>query len=218
MATWELTTEYKKSALERQHWCKDGKTIIREEGYRWGKFYCESDEKPDIDLSGDDEEYELGGDEYEWELDELDDGCWADWTWPADMSDEDREAIEEAWDENNFEGLEELGWSNDDTVYFFQGPLKLTNTDTGEEFTSTSEEEDESKFTPWHQENINPGQVGTYECVICGVTAWPFPQIKMAEWTGTEWQLDGIKLSEGIKQWRGLVNNPETETQTKETK
>ena len=48
MATWTLKTLYKKSAYERQHWYKDGKEIIREEGYRWGTFYCESDEQPEI--------------------------------------------------------------------------------------------------------------------------------------------------------------------------
>ena len=74
MATWTLKTLHKKSAYERQHWYKDGKEIIREEGYRWGTFYCESDEQPDIDLVNDDG-YEIGQDEYEWELESLDDGC-----------------------------------------------------------------------------------------------------------------------------------------------
>ena len=65
MTTWTIKTLYKKSAYERQHWYKDGKEIIREEGYRWGTFYCESDEQPDIDLVNDNG-YEIGQDEYEW--------------------------------------------------------------------------------------------------------------------------------------------------------
>jgi hypothetical protein len=50
------------------------------------------------------------------------------------MSDEEREKIENAWDEDFYEGLEQLGWSNDDTEYSLQGPLRLVNKDTGEEF------------------------------------------------------------------------------------
>ena len=133
MATWELSTDYKKNALERQFWCKDGVTITREDGYRWGRFITESDEKPNIDLHNEDG-YEIGEDEYEWELYSMDDGCWADWEFPDDMSDEEREKIENAWDEDFYEGLEELGWSNDDTEYSLQGPLRLVNKDTGEEF------------------------------------------------------------------------------------
>ena len=87
MATWALTTKTKKNAVEKQFWYKDGRVIIREEGYRWGKFYCESDERPDVDLANPDG-YELGDSEYDWELDHLDDGCWADWTYPDDMTEE----------------------------------------------------------------------------------------------------------------------------------
>ena len=98
------------------------------EGYRWGTFYCESDEKPDIDLDNDDG-YEIGQDEYEWELESLDDGCWAEWEYPDEITEEEREEIENAWEENYFEGMEELGWSNDDTDYILQGPLELSDED-----------------------------------------------------------------------------------------
>jgi hypothetical protein len=124
MATWVLTTKTKKNAVEKQFWYKDGKVIIREEGYRWGKFYCESDERPDVDLANPDG-YELGDSEYDWELDNLDDGCWADWTFPDDMSEEEQEEIQEAWEEDFYEGMEALGWSNDDTEYWFYGELEL---------------------------------------------------------------------------------------------
>ena len=59
MATWILTTQHKKNAIERSIWTKDGKNIIQEQGFRWGKFYCESDEKPDVDLKNPDG-YEIG--------------------------------------------------------------------------------------------------------------------------------------------------------------
>lgn len=137
MATWKLSTYYKKSAIERQIWVKDDKVIIREEGYRWGTFYVQSDERPLTDEELINEHgYELGcldNDEC-WELDSLDDGCWADAEAGRNCTEEDLEAFEEAWEENSFEGVEELGWSNDDTEFEFQGPLVLTNEDTGEEF------------------------------------------------------------------------------------
>ena len=132
MATWILTTQHKKNAIERSIWTKDGEKIVQEQGFRWGKFYCESDEKPDVDLKNPDG-YEIGGD-YDWELESLDDGCWADWEFPDDMNDEDRKAIEAAWDEDFYDGVESLGWSNDDTEYHFHGPLRLENEDTGEVF------------------------------------------------------------------------------------
>jgi hypothetical protein len=137
MATWKLSTYYKKSAIERQIWVKDDKVIIREEGYRWGTFYVQSDERPLTDEELINEHgYELGcldNDEC-WELDSLDDGCWADTEAGRNCTEEDLEAFNEAWEENSFEGVEELGWSNDDTEFEFQGPLELTNEDTGEVF------------------------------------------------------------------------------------
>ena len=124
MTTWVLTTKEKKNAVERQFWTKDGQTIIRTEGYRWGKFYCESDERPDVDLANPDG-YELNGTDYDWELDSLDDGCWAEWDWPEDMTEEEQDKIMGAWEEDFYEGMENLGWSNDDTEYVFYGPLEL---------------------------------------------------------------------------------------------
>ena len=132
MATWKLTTQYKKSAVERSIWTKDGKNIVQEQGYRWGTFYCQSDEQPDIDLKNPDG-YEVGGD-YDWELGSLDDGCWLEWDWPADMTEEEQDKIMAAWEEDFYEGIEALGWSNDDTEYVFYGPLCLENEDTGETF------------------------------------------------------------------------------------
>ena len=138
MATWILTTQHKKNAIERSFWYKDGEKIVREEGYRWGRFHCESDEQPDIDLKNPDG-YELGGD-YDWELDSLDDGCWAEWEWPEHMSEEDQDKIMDTWNEDFYDGMEVLGWSNDDTEYVFHGPLQLENEQTGEVFQGEPDE------------------------------------------------------------------------------
>jgi hypothetical protein len=128
MATWTIKTLHKKSAVEKQFWYKDGTTIIRYEGYRWCEFYCESDEKPVIDLANPDG-YNLSDSDYDWELVSMDDGCWAEWEYPDSVPEEEQEEIENAWEEDFFEGMEELGWCNDDTEYILQGPLELSDED-----------------------------------------------------------------------------------------
>lgn len=135
MATWKITNATKKNAVERQFWVKDGVTVIKEEGFRWGIWSCESDEQPDIDLDNSDG-YELMSTDYEWEMEEMIDGSWVDWTFPEDMDEEEQERIQELWDEDSFDGLEGDGWINDETEHWIYGPIKLTNEDTGEEFSN----------------------------------------------------------------------------------
>ena len=133
MAIWKITNLHKKNAVERQFWINDGVTVIRDEGFRWGIWTCESDEQPDIDLDNPDG-YELMTTDYDWEMQEMIDGSWVIWGFPDDMSEEDQERIQELWDEDSFEGLESDGWSNDETEHWIYGPIQLTNEDTGEEF------------------------------------------------------------------------------------
>lgn len=133
MAIWKITNYHKKSAVERQFWTKDGITVIKEEGFRWGVWTCESDERPDIDLDNPDG-WEQYSQEEEWEMEEMVDGSWQEWTWPDDMDKEERERIEALWDEDSFEGLEGDDWVLSETEYWIFGPLKLTNEDTGEEW------------------------------------------------------------------------------------
>lgn len=133
MATWKLTNAYKKSAVERQFWVKDGVVVSHDTGYRWGWWTCESDEKPDIDLKNPDG-FELFCADQEWEMEEMTDGCWSEWQWPDDMSEEERERIEALWDDNWFDGMESDGWVADDCEHWIYGPLRLVNETTGEEF------------------------------------------------------------------------------------
>lgn len=133
MAIWKITNLQKKNAVERQFWTKDGVTVIKEEGFRWGIWSCESDTKPEIDLNNPDG-WEQFSQEEEWDMEEMIDGSWQEWTWPDDMDDEERERIEALWDEDSFEAMENDGWYNEDTEYWIFGPLQLTNEDTGEEF------------------------------------------------------------------------------------
>lgn len=211
MAVWQLSTEYKKNAIEVQLWYKDGVAIKRVEGYRWGTFSCESDERPDIDLRNEGDGYELA--DYDWELGSLDDGCWAAWEYPTDFPIEERTKIEEAWDNEWYDGMEALGWSNDDTEYWFQGPLKLVNRDTGEEFSVLDENfniipepepqvvNDDPPLTNWFPSDVAPVREGTYQVNDDKNPTWPFPTY--ATWDGQKWS------DTSIAQWRGLAEDPD---------
>jgi len=211
MAVWQLSTEYKKNAIEVQLWYKDGVAIKRVEGYRWGTFSCESDERPDIDLRNEGDGYELA--DYDWELGSLDDGCWADWEYPTDFPIEERIKIEEAWDNEWYDGMEALGWSNDDTEYWFQGPLKLVNQDTGEEFSVLDENfnvipepepqvlNDDPPLTNWFPSDVAPVREGRYQVNDDKNPTWPFPTY--ATWDGQKWS------DTSIAQWRGLAEDPD---------
>jgi hypothetical protein len=124
MATWVLTTTDKKSVEEIEFWYKDGKTIKRTTGFRWGTVYCESDEKPEIDLDNPEgiSVFDCG---YDFELDNLDDGwnCYVEY--PDDMDEEEQARMDELWDEDAYEAWEAEGWSQDDTETWFYGPLNL---------------------------------------------------------------------------------------------
>ena len=124
MTTWVLTTLEKKNVVETEFWTKDWNTIKRSTGFRWGTVYCESDERPDIDLENPNG-LEVFATEYDFELDNLDDGCWADVEYPEDMSEEEQERMDELWDEEGYDAREGEGWSQDDTETWFNGPLSL---------------------------------------------------------------------------------------------
>ena len=80
MAIWKITNKHKKSAVEKQFWVKDNVTVVKEEGFRWGTWSCESDEKPNVDLDNPDG-YDLMNTDYDWEMEEMIDGCWITYSW-----------------------------------------------------------------------------------------------------------------------------------------
>ena len=225
MAIWKLSPQNKKSAVEQMFFYNDGKVIIVEQGWRWGTFTVESDERPLTDLElVNAEGYELGcidNDEC-WELSEMTDGCWLDVTAGRNATEEDVAAFEQAWEEDGYDGVEELGWSNDDTEYYYYGPLELTNEDTGQvflgstvesqeqteqqllaeldELIATMPEVEEPAVTDWFPADVKPAHKGNYQAITAAEPMWPFPT--MVAWNGQQW-------SEAVKEWRGLANKPE---------
>lgn len=127
MAKWTLSTKEKKSCVEREFWTHpdySDSVIVRETGWRWGTFTCESDERPNIDLDNPDG-FHVYDTEYDFELDSMHDGCWEEWTWPDDMPEEERERLQEIWEEDDYSGWEEQGMTHDDTEVVLFGPLEL---------------------------------------------------------------------------------------------
>ena len=45
------------------------------------------------------------------------------------MTEEQQDEIMTAWEEDYFDGMEQLGWSCDDTEYILLGPLELSDED-----------------------------------------------------------------------------------------
>ncbi len=228
MATWSLSPQYKKSAVEKMFFYKDGKVITMEQGFRWATFKMESDICPlSTDELKNEDGFELDGD---WEMWDMIDGCWLDIEAGNDKTtDEDVEAFTELWEEDSFEAVEGAGWSQDDCEYFYHGPLELTNEDTGEVFKGEpdeapqeplpteeelikeldtlldtmpelEEEEPELELTDWFPVEVNPVRTGRYQVLTKESTMWPFPQY--TEWTGKKW------VGETVTQWRGLANEP----------
>jgi hypothetical protein len=220
MAIWKLSPQYKKSAVEKMFFYKEGKVITIEQGFRWATFSVESDERPltDSELVNEDG-YELSciDNDESWEMWDMVDGCWLDIELGNDKATStDLEEFEAAWEEDSYEAVEALGWMCDDTEYYYYGPLELTNEDTGEVFqgepdnpvqqldpeasTPLAEIEEALEVTDWYPASITPTRNGLYE-TLPGIEAntWPFPV--MATWDGKEW-------STTVEQWRGLTKDP----------
>ena len=133
MARWQITNYYKKNVVDRQFWHNNDREFVRDEGYRWGTWECESDERPDIDLDNPDG-YELTATEYDWDLVDMLDGSWSEWTYDTSFDQEEKDQLEAAWDELGYEGLENLDYMMNESEQWIYGPILLKNLDTGEEW------------------------------------------------------------------------------------
>lgn len=231
MATWSLSPQYKKSAVEKMFFYKEGKVITIEQGYRWATFKVESDVRPltDEELKNEDG-YELASIENDesWEMWDMMDGCWLDIEAGNDKTtDEDVEAFEAAWEEDSYEGVEALGWSQDDTEYFYYGPLALTNEDTDEVFYGeppVPQEKTEEQLKAELDELIatmpdvpeiveEPQLTDWFDAAktcperkgsyqIIDKECPNWPFPSYATWSGKKWD------NKNVMQWRGLANKP----------
>jgi len=199
MATWNVSTYYKKSCEEHEYYYKDGESIIRKTGYRWSNFIVETDDDlpPKFEFT-----YVPGGDGrcdsinmYDCcvnniinsELDSMTDGCWEDFDFPDDMDEEEQEQLLERFgDSSVYEVLEdEEGWSQTDTEAWVWGPIliedelgnrvKIICADENGNAVDFKEEDDE-EISFDELAKINPAD--SEKDVIESMPVWPFPDKK----------------------------------------
>lgn len=124
---WVVRNLEKKSCVLREEWEKDDISFVRVEGFCWGEWECDAEERPNINL-----ENTNGFDPYdqedEWELVSMDDGCWDAWEFPNSMSEEEQKLVLEIWESDPADGLESAGWVNVESQYSLEGPLSLSET------------------------------------------------------------------------------------------
>jgi hypothetical protein len=167
----------------------------------------------------------------------LDDGCWLDIEAGNDKTTStDVEEFEEAWEQDSYDGVEALGWSQDDTEYFYYGPLALTNEDTGEEFVGepgenvsvggVPQEKTEEQLraeldeliatmpeVPAEPKEENPGVTDWFPKTIDPVRVGTYEVVNegsLAAWpfpySVTVSNWDGKKWDSKVQQWRGLAH------------
>lgn len=125
---WKITPSTKKSILDKTYWVKGDMRICQEVGWRWGEFFVDPMPGVTIEdyLSGKDDEIILNE-----EFDVIDfsteDGCWEEYTYSEDMTDEEIEAIEEFLEEGG--NLDEDGWTIIDSDVVIQGDIEIEEVD-----------------------------------------------------------------------------------------
>lgn len=133
MALWTVKTEDKKCVEEHELWQKDDQVIRRVSGFRWGSWTVETtdNEPPVLHQTDGPSADAINMSDYSdenvesIELDSLDDGWYGDVIWPDDMSDEERERLEELWDEDGYDAWEADGWYNYETECWVSGQLDV---------------------------------------------------------------------------------------------
>ena len=133
MANWTVSTQNKKSVEEHELWQKDDWAIRRITGFRFGTWTVETnDDNPPVlnQYSGPGADainmYNYYDENVESiELEMLDDGWYADVIWPDEMPDEERERLEELWEEDSYSAWEGDGWVNYETECWASGPLDI---------------------------------------------------------------------------------------------
>ncbi len=123
-----VSTIEKKSVEEHLLWQKGDYVIRIITGFRWGTYYVNSEEEPELNT-----DHQFNGvnmnDVDDSEMEYLDDGWMQQIEFPDDMDESEKERLEILWDEESFEGFEREGWNNYDTEVWFFGPLEILKDD-----------------------------------------------------------------------------------------
>jgi hypothetical protein len=145
MATWTVSTYHKKSCQEVEHWVRregEGRLTVTN-GFRYGEWTVETtdDNPPEFEFTevpGGDGlkdsinmlDCEINNIESVELVEMFDGGCWFD-TEFEDVTEEEREELEDFIEENSVYELEdrEDGWYNDETEWWIWGPIEIKNED-----------------------------------------------------------------------------------------
>ena len=133
MAEWQVSTQDKKSVEEHEIWSKDGQTIVRITGFRWGTWIVttEDDSPPEFEReavpggSDDLDSVDMYNNGYDTELVNLDDGWYSDVNYPDDMDDEEQQRLEDLWDEDGYDAWEGEGWTQTETECWAWGNFEI---------------------------------------------------------------------------------------------
>jgi hypothetical protein len=141
---YKISTQDKKSICQEEIFERvvNGVTqrVTMEQWWRWGYVIISGVEKDEIDPTNPNG---LLVSDYSIEDQGFDDGVALWFNYSDNVTDEEKEQFEAAWDENGYEGIEELDWSQWDTETTFIGPLEIELLEEIEE----EEEEDSPKGT-----------------------------------------------------------------------
>lgn len=136
LTAWTVSTYYKKSIEEHEHFTKDGMEVIHKIGWRGGSWTVyTNDGKPPVfefvetpggngALDSIDIYNCYGNNIEEVELNETWDGCWDDVEWSDNIEEDEQERLQELADEEGWYALEEEGWSLDSETYIW-GPILI---------------------------------------------------------------------------------------------
>lgn len=151
MPRYIVSARYKKSTLEVETWAhkKDfNKSFTKEVGWRSGSFKVTMSKDEFEEIPKEDEEAKF----YPYFYDESElvstwDGCWEDFDFSeGTISEEEQEQIKAAWEEENYEGIENLGYQQVETDIILIGPLDFElDDDQPEEDEGNDSEEDGSE-------------------------------------------------------------------------
>jgi len=122
MANWILNTG-RKDLVEEQVWTKGDSTVKYQTLWRSGSWYVKTTDDNEPKFKADENGmvelgWANGSNIEECSFEESFDGCWDDWEFSDDISEEERERIMEGWEEDAYEFLYQEDWMEDDTYWY----------------------------------------------------------------------------------------------------
>ena len=123
MARWKVEPTYKKCITEVEYWQKGEESFTIETVWRWGTFFIESEEKPNIESGVD--MYCCG---YDVEVDEIWDSCATYYDFDC-CTEETKQFVENFLAEGFASDLEGKDWSHTDSEMYIHCDLSIERVD-----------------------------------------------------------------------------------------